>query len=63
MASNSDPDTLSYDDAMADADKDEWKKAATKEIEVLVEKGTWIEVNKSDATTRILPGTWVFRRK
>ena len=64
-ASNSDPDTLSYDDAMSDVDKDMWRKAALKEILALEEKGTWIEVSINDAPSNetILPGTWVFRRK
>ena len=62
-ASISDPDTLSYDEAMRDNDIDRWKEAAENEIRELEEKGTWTEVPKSEATTRILPGTWVFKRK
>ena len=64
-ASNSDPDTLSFDEAMRDDDKDEWRKAALKEIMALEEKGTWIEVDIQDVPSQetILPGTWVFRRK
>ena len=62
-ASLSDPDTLSYDEAMRDADIDKWKVAAHKEIMELEGKGTWEEVPKSQAKTRILPGTWVFKRK
>lgn len=62
-AAASDPDTLSYDQAMADVDRDEWIKAATAEIRSLEEHGTWREVPKSAAKSRILPGTWVFRRK
>ncbi len=31
-ASNSDPDTLSYDEAMADVDQDKWIEAAIQEI-------------------------------
>jgi hypothetical protein len=30
---------------------------------ILGKKGTWIEVDVTDAQTKILPGTWVFRRK
>jgi len=64
VASNSDPDTLSYDEAMADlAHKVDWQKSAVREVLALVEKGTWEEVDIATATSRILPGTWVFRRK
>jgi hypothetical protein len=64
VASNSDPDTLSYDEAMSDLDnKVEWQKSAVKEVLALVEKGTWDEVDISTAKSRILPGTWVFRKK
>ena len=37
--------------------------AAAKEITSLEKNGTWIEVDISNAKTRILPGTWVFRIK
>ena len=64
-ASNSDPDTLTYDDAMNDVDSSEWRKAALKEIQDLEGKGTWEEVSISEVPPNetILPGTWVFRRK
>ena len=64
-ASNSDPDTLSFEEAMNDADNNEWRKAALKEIQALEEKGTWREVDINDvlSSETILPGTWVFRRK
>ena len=58
-----DPDTLSYNDAMKSADKDKWCEAAKLEITELEEKGTWKEVPMSEAKTKILPGTWVFRIK
>jgi hypothetical protein len=61
--SKSDPDLLSFDQAMKSDEADLWKEAALKEIDALVEKGTWKEVAKTDATERILPGTWVFKRK
>ena len=50
---------------MIDADKDEWSKAALKEIQALEEKGTWVEVSVDSvpASETILPGKWVFRRK
>jgi hypothetical protein len=63
-AAASDPDTLSWDQAMKDQyHVQHWQAAAEQEIESLEAKGTWIEVPKSDAKTKILPGTWVFRRK
>ena len=62
-ASNSDPDTLSYDEAMADVDRELWIEAAKKEIKSLEDHGTWTEVDISEATSRILPSQWVFRRK
>ena len=64
-ASNADPDTLSFDEAVKDVDSDEWRKAALKEIKELEGKGTWREVSVRDVPSgeTILPGTWVFRRK
>ena len=63
-ATPSDPDTLTYDEAMSDVDNvDKWMEAAAKEIASLEKNGTWIEVETSTAKTRVLPGTWVFRRK
>jgi hypothetical protein len=59
----SDPDTLSFDEAMADADRIQWIESAHKEIKSLEENHTWKEVDVSEAKTKILPGTWVFRRK
>ena len=38
-------------------------KAACKEIRSLEALGCWEEVDKSEATSKILPGTWVFRVK
>jgi len=38
-------------------------KAASDEIASLVKNGTWTEVDISTASTKILPGTWVFKRK
>jgi Reverse transcriptase (RNA-dependent DNA polymerase) len=59
----SDPDTLSYDEAMRDLDRDKWIEAATKEISELEQHGAWDEVPLSDAMKKITPTTWVFRRK
>ena len=63
-AAASDPDTLTYDQAMSDlAHKEEWLAAAQKEVSSLESKGTWTEVPLTNAKTRVIPGTWVFRRK
>jgi hypothetical protein len=63
-AAPTDPDTLSFDQAMADtANVTKWMEAAAKEIVSLEKNGTWREVDIGEATTKILPGTWVFRRK
>ena len=63
-ASPSDPDTLSFDEAMKDVrNADKWMEAASKEIVSLEKNGTWEVVPINDARSKILPGTWVFRRK
>jgi hypothetical protein len=62
-ASNSDPDTLSYEEAMCDVDKGKWIDAAAKVIQSLEDQNTWTEVDLSKATSRILPSQWVFKRK
>ena len=59
-----DPDILTWDEAMNDASsRSEWLKSAQNEIDALVKKQTWEEVKQEEAKTKILPGTWVFRRK
>jgi hypothetical protein len=60
---SSDPDTLTFDKAMADPDRPLWIESAHKEIKLLEENHTWEEVDVAEAKTKILPGTWVFRRK
>ena len=62
-ASASDPDTLSYDEAMRSQDAEEFKLAKFKEIDSLKEHETWNVVPKSQAPGKLLPGTWTFRRK
>jgi hypothetical protein len=62
-AATSDPDTLSYDEAMNSPERPQWMAAAQDEISQLESKHTWDEVPVEDAKTKILPGTWVFRRK
>ena len=61
-ARSSDPDTLTYDQAMLD-NPIIWMEAAAEEICSLEERETWDEVDRSEAKSKILPGTWVFRRK
>ena len=58
VASASDPDTLTYDQAIRDVDAEEWKAQMNKEITSLIAQGTWEVVRRSDARTQILPGTW-----
>ena len=60
---NSDPDTLTFDEAMASPDRDLWIAVAEKEIADLTKRGTWREVPIRSATKKVLPGTWTFRLK
>ena len=62
-AAVSDPDTLPFDQILLDLDLDKWKESAAKEIKTLETKGTWKEVPMHEAKSKILLGTWVFRRK
>ena len=59
-----DPDILTYDKAMNDVKHlKEWKAAMHKEISQLEALKCWEEVDISDAKTRIIPSTWVFKIK
>ena len=60
---NNDPDIFTYDEAMKSPQRDKWMQAARNEIDELIKQGTWEEVPISEATTRILPGTWTFKIK
>ena len=62
-AAQSDPDTYTWDEAMASPYREQFLEAAQEEIQALVDKGTWMEDLKSNATTRIIPCTWVLRIK
>lgn len=63
-AKKRDPDTLTWNEAMTDAAHvDDWRAAALKEIRELEAKDCWEVVSKSSAKTKIIPVTWVFRRK
>lgn len=64
VASKSDPDTLSFDEAMKAPDSDAFWDAMGDEVSALEEHGTWTVVSKSEANgAKIIPGTWTFRRK
>ena len=58
-----DPDLYNWDEAMKSQYKDRFLEAAQVEIDELVEKGTWREDLKRNATTKIIPSQWVFRIK
>ena len=62
-AANSDLDLYTWDKAMASPYKEEFLKAAKIKIQALVDKGTWTEDLKINATTKIIPCQWVFRIK
>jgi hypothetical protein len=61
---NTNPDILTYDQAMKNpTEREHWKRAAQQEIDALIEHETWDEVPMSDAKGKIIPCTWNFRRK
>ena len=64
-AINTNPDLLSFDQAMAcePEERERWIQSACKEIQTLENIDCWVEVPMSEATSKILPGTWAFRRK
>ena len=57
------PDLLSYEEAMSSKEKLEWIAAATTEIRILEKFDCWEEIPISEATEKVLPGTWVFKIK
>ena len=57
------PDLFSYDEAMKGENRSKWIKAAIKEITALEKFDCWAEVPIETATTKVLPGTWVFKVK
>ena len=63
--SNTDPDLLTFDQAMSDTKEvDYWRQAAQDEIRSLEKMDTWSEVPIHYAKNEtLLPGTWVFKRK
>ena len=63
-ASKSDPDTLSFEQAMSDSHKEKWLAAAEEEIRALERHGAWLEVPFDEARNKnIVPSTWVFKVK
>jgi hypothetical protein len=62
---STDPDTLTWDEAMNESPEEvkKWLEAAKKEVKALKAKQTWKEVPLSTSTVKVIPGTWVFRRK
>lgn len=63
-ASVPDPDTLTFEEAMRDPEfRNQWKKAMEDEVKQLEDHGAWVEEPISDAKGKILPLTWVLRRK
>ena len=63
-ASKSDPDTYTFDEAMANAHRENWIVAAQTEIKQLEEHNAWIEVPSSEANGhKTVPSTWVFKLK
>ena len=62
-AAKKNPDTYSWDEAMASPYRKQFLEAAGIEIDALVEHGTWFEDLVDNATNRIVPSQWVFRIK
>jgi hypothetical protein len=55
---------MDHDTAMGiEGEREQWLKAMDLEIAALVDKNTWTEVPISEARSKILPLTWVHRRK
>lgn len=61
---NTNPDILTYDQAMKNpAEREHWKQAAQEEIDALYDHETWEEESITNAKSKIIPCTWNFRRK
>ena len=58
-----DPDIFSFDQATNSEHKAQWIKAAIEEIRSLESLNCWNEILLSEATEKVLPGTWVFKVK
>ena len=61
-AKKTNPDILSYNEAMRDYENvKDWLAAALKEIKYLENKKVWMECHKLEANgEQIVPCTWVF---
>ena len=63
-ASQSDPDTMTIDQALADtAHYSEWTAALEKELRTLEDRNTWVEEPVSQAKGDIVPVHWVMKIK
>ena len=63
-ASNSDPDTMTLQQALADtANREKWIEALEKEIRALEKHGVWEEVPMSEADGQIVPCHFVMKIK
>ena len=63
-AAVSDPNTLTYKQAMNDKDHlNEWLRAMQIKISQLKALNCWEEVDMALAKSKIIPGTWVFKVK
>jgi hypothetical protein len=60
---NTDPDSLMYHEAMADADRKLWLEGMDSEIKQLEKMDCWDVIPRSKATKRVVPSTWACRRK
>ena len=60
-----DPDTPTYEQAMASDQREEFEKAMEKEIADLSRRGTFTLIKRSDLPSgaNLLPGTWAFKVK
>jgi Reverse transcriptase (RNA-dependent DNA polymerase) len=66
VASKSDSDVLTYDQAVRDVDVQGWREAMHKEIMSVIAQGAWEVVPHDTAATlggKIIPGTWVLHCK
>ena len=61
--SKSSPDIFTYEEAMNGEHRDDWIKSALKEIRSLESLNCWKEIPIEQATSQVIPGTWVFRVK
>ena len=48
---------------MGAPDHEQWIAAALSAVRMLEKNEMWVKVTVADAMMKILPGTWVFRRK